>query len=148
MSDLISSTPVVSAAPPVKEAKRERTRPMIQMRNPRAVNNTRKGDPKGVRVADSVLGVGETSESIFDFKAARNMVLVDVTIDCKQVDGNVVLEVWLNGQCVGEHKLTTGSICFDKTIPLKKLDEIRLLLRNDSEAEATVNGLWFLYCVV
>lgn len=93
-------------------------------------------------------------ETVLRLKAARDMTLSDITIDCKEIispSGNpVVVEAWKNGVYAGDQEIAHGATCFgDKNLPLKKLDEIelRVVVKGNGDAATTIKGLWFLYCV-
>lgn len=155
MSDIKNENVTASLASPKPGINRERTRPVYPAisRSGNIRTQAPKGDPKAQRVGD-VTVPWNVPETVFVFKAARDMVLTDITIDCKEVvspsGAPVLIEAWMNGRHVGDHPVVSGTKTFDKTLPLKKLDtiELRLCVRGEAMMETAVKDLWFLYCVV
>jgi len=93
-------------------------------------------------------------KSIFRLKAARDMVVQDITIDTKEIvtpsGAPICLEAWKNGQYAGDQVLTHGAISLDKSLTMKKLDEIelRIVVKGDGDTATSVKGLWVLYNVI
>ncbi|HPU86703.1 MAG TPA: hypothetical protein PLE60_15355 [Candidatus Latescibacteria bacterium] len=113
---------------------------------------TPKGDPKGTFIGDMEVpwNVGAT---VWRFKAARDLKILNSTIDCKEIvsptGAPVVVEAWKNGVYAGDAILKNGANTFPD-IPLKRLDEIelRVVVKGDKEGVTAIKGLWILYCVV
>jgi hypothetical protein len=120
----------------------------------RVSQQTVRTDPKSFKVGD-VTAPWNVGLPVFSLKAARDMTITDITIDCGEVisasGAPVCLEVWRDGKYSGDMVLTHGVTEFsNKQLQLKKLDEIELRLvakGEHTEATAAVKNLWVLYCV-
>lgn len=111
-------------------------------------------EPKSYFIGDEVEIPWNVGKTVHRMKAARDMVISDITIDAGEIVSPtgcpVCIEAWKNGKYGGDVVIQHGATSFSqKSISLNKLDEIelRIVVKGDHESVTKVKNLWFLYCV-
>jgi hypothetical protein len=110
-----------------------------------------RSDPKQEYIGniDVPWNIGQT---IFRFKAARDLQMTDAVIDVKEIfspsGAPIVIEAWKNGQYGGSTALEMGANSYP-AVSLKRLDEIelRICVKGERMDKTEVRGVWVVYCV-